>query len=334
MRCAFILIAALMFLVGCQTEQVQNMPTVSLLEATASDTPSRTLPTTGTDLPPRSPTVVPTGTATPTPEPSPTPTRTLALGATQISPVDGMVLVYVPAGEFLMGSTDADTGADYDEFPQHLITLDAFWIDRTVVTNAMYAKFLNELGNQIEGRTTWLDAGDEDVLLYQQEGIWRPVSGYEQHPVVEVTWFGAQAYCQRVGRRLPTEAEWEHAARGADARVYPWGNDIDCEHAQYANCGGGLLPVGSKSAGVSPYGVLGLSGNTWEWVADWYADDYYATSPADNPSGLRDGETRVLRGGSWEYDWKHLRAANRRNNGPAVSMHDYGFRCVLNSEMK
>jgi formylglycine-generating enzyme required for sulfatase activity len=243
-----------------------------------------------------------------------------------------MLLVYIPGEEFWMGSKETDQGADYDEMPAHIVFLDAYWMDKTVVTNAMYAVFLNANGNQTEGPTTWLDSGDEDVLIFQREGVWEPSRGYESHPAVEITWFGAQAYCQWAGRRLPSEAEWEHAARGSDGRIYPWGNEIDCDKAQYANCGSGLLPVGSKPGGISPYGVLGLSGNTWEWVADWYADDYYSISPIENPKGSEEGVTRVLRGGSWEYDWKHLRAANRRHNGPAVSMHDYGFRCVMNVE--
>ena len=245
-----------------------------------------------------------------------------------------MVIIYFPAGAYLMGSLETDIGADSDEIPQHKVYLNAFWMDQTVVTNAMYARFLNEMGNQLEERSTWLDAGDEDVLISQQEGIWKPINAFENHPAVEVTWFGARAYCQWAGRRLPTEAEWEIAARGAkpDGDVgqnYPWGDEIDCDKAQYANCGGGLLPVDSKPEGANPTGVLGLSGNTWEWVSDWYADDYYAGSPLENPKGPSEGATRVLRGGSWEYDWKHLRAANRRHNGPSVSMHDYGFRCVI-----
>jgi eukaryotic-like serine/threonine-protein kinase len=276
-----------------------------------------------TDTPEFSKTIIPSVTASPTIKP----------GETRISPNDGMVIVYIPAGKYRMGSLETDIGSDFDEFPQHFVDLSAFWMDQTVVTNAMYARFLNEMGNQIEERSIWLDAGDEDVLINQQDGTWKPQKGFENHPVVEVTWFGARAYCQWAGRRLPTEAEWEIAARGTllgedDERIYPWGDEIDCEKAQYANCGGGLLPVNSKPAGASPTGVLGLSGNTWEWVSDWYADDYYAESPLENPKGPLEGVTRVLRGGSWEYDWKHLRAANRRHNGPSVSMHDYSFRCV------
>ena len=265
--------------------------------------------------------------------PSVTTSPTIKPGETRVSPNDDMVSVYIPAGKYRMGSLETDIGSDYDEFPQHLVDLSAFWMDQTVVTNAMYARFLNEMGNQIEERSTWLDAGDEDVLINQQDGTWKPQKGFENHPVVEVTWFGARAYCQWAGRRLPTEAEWEIAAHGTllgegEERIYPWGDEINCEKAQYANCGGGLLPVNSKPAGASPTGVLGLSGNTWEWVTDWYANDYYAESPLENPKGPSEGVTRVLRGGSWEYDWKHLRAANRRHNGPSVSMHDYSFRCV------
>lgn len=241
-----------------------------------------------------------------------------------------MVLIYIPAGEFWMGSTKADPGADYDEFPQHRVDLDAYWIDQTVVTNAMYAVFLNAMGNQVEGRATWLNAASEMVLVSQIDEEWQPRSGYADFPVVEVTWYGAQAYCQWAGRRLPTEAEWEKAARGPDGRIYPWGDELDCTKAQFANCSGGISLADSKPVGASPYGVLGLSGNVWEWVNDWYADDYYVESPPQNPLGPVDGETRVLRGGAWEYDWKHVRAANRRHNGPAVSMYDYGFRCVLN----
>jgi formylglycine-generating enzyme required for sulfatase activity len=193
----------------------------------------------------------------------------------------------------------------------------------------MFAVFLNDMGNQVEGRATWLDAAADQVLLYENNGEWQPKSGFDDYPVVEVTWFGARAYCLWAGRRLPTEAEWEKAARGTDGRIYPWGGDIDCEKAHYANCNGGISPVDSHPAGASPYGVLGLSGNVWEWISDWYSDSYYSELPSHNPSGPDDGLSRVLRGGAWEYDWKHVRATNRRHNGPAVSIFDYGFRCVL-----
>lgn len=291
--------------------------------------PTNPPPASSTPTPSATPTASATIVATIVATSSPSPTATLQPGATQIAAVDGAVLVFVPAGEFQMGSLETDPGADQDEFPQHSVYLESYWIDQTVVTNAMYALFLNVEGNQIEGRATWLDAADEDALLISAEGVWRPRDGYANHPAVEVSWYGAQAYCQWAERRLPTEAEWEKAARGSDGRTYPWGQTLSCENAHYANCGGGLLPVNAKPDGVSPYGVLGLSGNVWEWVADWYAADYYAEAPDQSPIGPADGNARVLRGGAWEYDWKHIRAANRRHNGPAVTMHDYGFRCVL-----
>jgi formylglycine-generating enzyme required for sulfatase activity len=273
------------------------------------------------------------GTSTIWIEPSITISPTLISGASKIALKDQMTMRYVPAGEFLMGSQDSDESADEDEKPQRLVFLSAIWIDQTVVTNEMYARFLNEMGNQIENRVTWLDAADEDVLIYLLDSKWQPLAGYENHPVVEVTWYGARAYCLWAGRKLPTEAEWEKAARGPISgsepnRIYPWGDQIDCEHAQYANCSGTLLEANSKPAGASPYQVLGLSGNTWEWVADWYAANAYSSLPTDDPSGPEMGATKVLRGGSWEYDWKHLRLANRRHNGPGTSNHDYSFRCV------
>ncbi len=319
-------------LVGCQVPVTKIAPTNPKVEVASTKTPGPTYTLEIAEFPTFTLTFSPSPTDTHTPTPTTPNISTLSPGATHIFPIDGMVLVYVPAGEFLMGSTEVDQGADYDEMPQHSVYLDAFWMDRTVVTNAMFAVFLNALGNQIEARTTWLDAGDEDVLIIQQAGVWQAVEGYENYPAVEVSWYGAQAYCHWAGRRLPSEAEWERAARGMDGRVYPWGDEIDCDHAEYANCSGGLLPISSNPLGASPYGVLGLSGNTWEWVADWYADGYYSDLPSENPFGPLDGGTRVLRGGSWEYDWKHLRSANRRHNGPAVSMHDYGFRCVLSAE--
>jgi len=296
------------------TATLEISPTI-----TATDMP--TVTATSTQLP----TATPTDEATLTPEP----TATLAAGATQVSARDGMVLHFVPVGEFIMGSTDQSLGSDYDEKPQHTVYLDAFWIDQTEVTNGMYADFLNEMGNQTEGRATWLDASDEDVLLLQADGIWQPRDGTADFPVVEVTWYGAQAYCDWAGRRLPTEAEWEKAARGTDARSYPWGEEQDCSKAQVANCHSVLSKVGSKPDGQSPYGIYDMSGSVWEWVADWYGEDYYAQSPVENPTGPMEGLARGLRGGSYDYNWKHARTADRRLNGPANSMNDYGFRCVL-----
>ena len=137
----------------------------------------------------------------------------------------GMVLI--PAGEFTMGSEDSN--ADSDEAPEHTVYLDAYWIYKHEVTNAQYAEFMNDQGNQTEDGVTWLDSGEDDARIHQSSGDWIPDSGYGDHPVVEVSWYGAQAYCEWAGGRLPTEAEWEKAARGTDGRTYPWGEqDPNC----------------------------------------------------------------------------------------------------------
>jgi formylglycine-generating enzyme required for sulfatase activity len=212
--------------------------------------------------------------------PTNTPASVLGIGSTQISSIDGMVMVSVPAGEFEMGSESGDS----DESPVHSVYLDAFWIDQTEVTNAMFAAFLNEQGNQSEGGTTWLDADIADALIEQSGGQWAPKDGFGDHPVVEVTWYGVRAYCQWAGRRLPTEAEWEKAARGEDSRTYPWGEYFDCQKGNFDDeiildiyvvpggegCDGyeHTAPVGSFPDGASPYGALDMAGNTWEWVAD------------------------------------------------------------------
>ena len=318
-------------LAACTAENRQ--PTAASPQPTVVSTATSTAWPSDTPMPSPTATPQPSSTPTATNTPAPTATPTFPPGATRIAPQDGAVMVYVPAGEFVMGSQPDAPGADYDELPPHPVYLDAFWIYQTPVTNAMYADFLNAMGNRIEGHAAWMDAASPDALLYQDgDGIWHPREGYENHPAVEVTWYGANAYCQWVGLRLPTEAEWEKTARGTDGRVFPWGNEIDCEHAQYGNCHGGLQPVGSKPLGASPYGALDMAGNVWEWVADWYADDYYANAPYENPAGPESGITRVLRGGSWDYNWKHQLSADRRHNGPSVAKYDYGFRCVAEGD--
>jgi formylglycine-generating enzyme required for sulfatase activity len=241
-------------------------------------------------------------------------------------------MIHVPDGEFLMGSKDADHKAAADEKPAHTVYLDAFWIDRAEVSNAQYVQFLNALG-EYRGACGGYDCvetkiEDQDSHILRQEGRYVVESGFEDHPVTEVTWYGAQAYCQWAGVRLPTEAEWEKAARGVDGRLYPWGNDApDCDKAQYAGCGGSTVPVGSKPAGASPYGVLDMAGNVWEWVADWYDEAYYDGSPARNPQGANSGVRKVFRGGSWGYLPKFIRTTDRARNRPEYAGFNVGFRC-------
>ncbi|MBN1139455.1 MAG: SUMF1/EgtB/PvdO family nonheme iron enzyme [Anaerolineae bacterium] len=299
----------------------QPTPTaiVSLSTATPTATltpgPTATLPPTPTTEHTPAPTVTytltstPTGTLTMTPEP-PKPTAT--------PEKDGMEMVFVPAGTFWMGSAAGDEGAYDDEFPQHEVTLDAFWIDRTEVTNAQYRLCVQTGACQASDL-----AGDSDY-------------NGDTQPVVGVDWSDAQAYCAWAGRSLPTEAQWEKAARGTDRRAYPWGNQTaTCEYAVMDDgsgngCGQGskAWPVGSKPAGASPYGALDMAGNVWEWVADRYGEDYYAQSPREDPAGPENGALRVLRGGSW-YDSRNIvRAAYRGRLGPSYSSDYVGFRCV------
>ncbi len=253
-------------------------------------------------------------------------------GETMTSPKDGMITLYVPAGEFTMGSTEDEVMAKEHEFPQHQVYLDAFWIDQTEVTNAMFAQFLNEVGNQEAGGRTWLNLPRTDPQLKLIENVWVPKSGFENYPVAEVTWYAAEAYCEWAGRRLPTEAEWEKAARGTDTRIYPWGNNgPTCELTNYDFfCWvRHSMPVGSYPDGQSPYGALDMSGNLMEVVVDYYAPDYYEESPYSNPTGPATGEFRVARGGSFFMHEVNVRTARRANVLPTGSGPAVGFRCAL-----
>jgi formylglycine-generating enzyme required for sulfatase activity len=218
-----------------------------------------------------------------------------------------MVMVFVPAGEFSMGSNDGES----DEKPVHTVYLDAYYIDEYEVTNAQYRKCV--------------EAG-----VCSQPSYWDD-SGYNKpnQPVVGVNWNDAKTYCQWAGARLPTEAEWEKAAQGTDGRTYPWGNQsADCSRANYGGCVGRPAEVGQYPTGASPYGALDMAGNVWEWVADWYAADYYGRSPARNPQGPDSGQYRVLRGGSWSASAYSLRAAYRGGSDPADRSGSSGFRCA------
>jgi len=233
------------------------------------------------------------------------------IGDTWTRPADGMVMVYVPAGEFLMGSSDADGQAEDNEKPQHTVYLDAYWIDRTEVTNAQYRKCVEA------GACPEPGCWDEDS--YNAPG----------QPVVCVSWDDAQTYAASVGGRLPTEAEWEKAARGTDGRMFPWGNNVpDCNRASYSNCVERPAIVGSYLAGASPYGALDMAGNVWEWVADWYDEGYYARSPARNPQSPASGDSRVLRGGAFDGAAGLVRCAYRYGYAPDYRYLNRGFRLV------
>ena len=250
----------------------------------------------------------------PEPANTSTPMPALGIGSTMVNMVDGAVLVYVPEGEFLMGSEDED--AEDQEKPEHTVYLDAFWIYQHEVTNDQYRQCVEDNGCS-QPRNTSAFAS----------------SSYGDHPVVYVNWNQAGDYCQWAGGRLPSEAEWEKAARGTDGRLYPWGEESPtCDLANYSGCEGGTVPVGSYPSGASPYGALDMAGNVWEWVADWFADRYYSNSPYMNPSGPASGGTRVIRGGSWSYNEWLLRVSSRYGSSPAASSFYYGFRCFRSPE--
>ena len=223
---------------------------------------------------------------------------------------DGAEMILIPAGEFIMGSPEGE--GDDDEHPQHTVFLDAFYIDKYEVTNAQYKKFME--ATEHKAPEYW------DNEKYNQPN----------HPVVSVTWHDAIAYTKWAGKRLPTEAEWEKAARGTDGRKYPWGNEWDSSKANSYGTSDGYeyaAPVGSFPDGASPYGVMDMAGNVWEWCADLYDGDYYSRSLQQNPKGPDSGSRRVLRGGGWDDNASYLRCARRACGGPTGSGNFVGFRC-------
>lgn len=239
--------------------------------------------------------------------------------------IDTEEMILIPAGEFLMGSSDKDMewyllefiyrdpNRFADEQPQHLVYLDAFYIDKYEITNAQYKKFIDNTG--------WPPPLYADNPLYNQP----------DQAVMAVSWKDAEAYARWAGKRLPTEAEWEKAARGTDGRIWPWGNQWDNTRLNGNDAGAvdGYVytaPVGSYPKGVSPYGVHDMAGNVWEWTADWYDKEYYKYSPKINPKGPETGENRVARGGAWDVNLDFTRCPSRLGISPGSLL--TGIRCV------
>jgi formylglycine-generating enzyme required for sulfatase activity len=225
-------------------------------------------------------------------------------------PQEGSMAV-VPTGEFTMGSPAGDS----DEQPAHRVYVDAFSMDKYEVSVGQYAAFLQAKG--IDPPSDWKTMNQPS---------------HQKRPVANVDWADAVAYCKWVGKRLPTEAEWEKAARGTDGRLYPWGNDPPTPlHANYGktdwNNHGVLAPMGTLENGKSPYGIYDMAGNVWEWVSDWYDYNYYKNSPSQNPTGPSSGGTKVIRGGAWNSSPRAMRSANRSLISP-TDQGLTGFRCA------
>lgn len=251
-------------------------------------------------------------TATPTPSPTPEPLT----GTSRISPMDGMTQFYIPSGEFIMGASSDQSTAEAQEKPQHRVILSGFWMDETEVTRGMYKQCISsgncpDISNELASTSGFFDSKNDD------------------HPMVMLTWEQSKNYCEKNGRRLPSEAEWEKAARGTNGRTYPWGETpIDGNLALYGKAVNGTRPVESFPAGMSPYGLLNMIGNAAEWVYDTYSVDYYATSPFENPLGPDTADQKVIRGSSWKDDISLVRISRRSFASQNFKDDDLGFRCV------
>ena len=224
---------------------------------------------------------------------------------------DGAEMAYIPAGSFEMGDHFNEGAGDGRELPVHTVTLDGFYMDKTEVTVGQFKAFLAD-------------------SVYSWGGSWNGVGQYsptDDHPMIYVNYDDAVAYAEWAGKRLPTEAEWEYAARGGlEGQRYPWGDEIDNSKANYGQNIGTTTVAGSYSA--NGYGLYDMAGNVWEWCTDWYDSDYYTNLPATNPLGPETDTFRVLRGGSWAHSINYLRLASRSNSTPPDRYNSYGFRCV------
>ncbi|MEI7833029.1 MAG: SUMF1/EgtB/PvdO family nonheme iron enzyme [bacterium] len=248
----------------------------------------------------------------------------------KVNPKDGAAMVLIPAGEFLMGMSEADI-ADFkkkhpnvkpsefeSETPQRKVMLDSYYIYQYEVTVRQYREFCQSTGIPMPKKP-------------ETRNFLRPWEWKDDNPIIGVRWYDALAYAEWAGAKLPTEAQWEKAARGTDGRKYPWGNTVEknvyAENDFFTVWGHfGTRPVGYLPD-KSPYGVFDMAGNACEWCADWYDKSYYKTAPDNNPPGPEEGKTRVVRGGSWIRDFNSC--SNRRATRPSYTDMDIGFRCVM-----
>jgi len=301
-------------------------------------------------------TVVPT-TPVPTVTNTPLPTPTLPAQTRVNWKKDAAVLRFIPPGEFLLGSPDTDPNAKEDEKPQQKIYLDGFWIDETEVTVAQFVDFVNatEYKTDAERGCCAGDFARDGGIVFSPNAAWArgaswilpegPVApeALPRRPVVQTSWNDAKAYCEWAGRRLPTEAEWDKAARGESGVRYPWGEAFDATRVNFCdkNCGapwrdpaaddGAVRTsnIGAFPSGASPHQILDMSGNVWEWVNDFYDFRGYYRFPTANPPGAETGESRVLRGGSWVDTFDRVRSGARSPAVPDARNNATGFRCAV-----
>jgi len=252
------------------------------------------------------------------------------LSAIESAPEENMV--FIPEGSFTMGFKidNVNEWGDMDEEPVHRVTLSSYWIDKYEVTSSSFAKFLNENKNEA---TRFIEV-TSSVTVEIENDVYRARKGLDNYPVNRVSWFGADAYCRWKGKRLPTEAEWEKAARGDDQRIFPWGNDFpDNSRVTFRRKFKEkefhvMEPVDSMPQGISPYGVHHMAGNVWEWVSDWFDAVAYQEENRIDPIGPETGISKVLRGGNWYYKAYYMRTTYRFNEKPGTFKIWQGFRCT------
>ncbi len=237
---------------------------------------------------------------------------------------DRAPMIEVPSGSFPMGVPPGDRDGGRDEYPRHEVFVDSFLIDQFEVTNGRYLEFVKSTGHRIPQNPTHPTRN-----LWQGDTVTESVA---ERPVINVDWFDADAYCTWAGKRLPSEAEWEKAAKGTSDRRFPWGNvEPTAKHLNYNQRWVGektLMPVGSYEAGKSPYGVYDVVGNVWEWVNDWYDARYYEKSPSKNPTGPQEGTKKVIRGAGWQSETPTVRIFTRVDSDPTMRNESTGFRCA------
>ena len=241
-------------------------------------------------------------------------------------------MIFIPEGSFTMGfkiDNDHDWG-DMDEEPVHQVTLSSYWIDKYEVTSSNFTKFLNENKNEAH---RFIEI-TPSVTVKFDDNVYQPREGLENYPVNRVSWFGADAYCKWKEKRLPTEAEWEKAARGTDQRIFPWGNEFPDNsrvtfRRKFSEKGFQVMePVEGMKNGISPFGVHQMAGNVWEWVSDWFDATAYQDENRIDPKGPESGISKVLRGGNWYYKAYYMRTTYRFNERPDIFKVWQGFRCA------